>query len=212
MVELGPLTPDLADSTSARLAATIRQLIGLANSGRFSDEGARSALTQLEQTIADLAGSAESERVAMSPLRYFASNPVSGAFNPLAPPVLMEVVDGPEGGPREIRGTVNFAQEYEGPPRLVHGGYVAAALDDSLGMANFVADMGALTGTLTIRYRKPTPLRTNLRIEARCLGRDGRKISAWAGLYLDDLLLAEADGLFIEVGQAQMDAMSTPAS
>jgi len=56
-----------------------------------------------------------------------------------------------------------------------------------------------MTGTLTVRYRKPTPLRTDLHMEARCLGRDGRKIRTWAGLYHGDLMTAEAEGIFVEV-------------
>ena len=63
-----------------------------------------------------------------------------------------------------------------------------------------VAGNPAMTGTLTVRYRNPTPLRTDLRMEARCLGRDGRKIRTWAAMYHGDLMTAEAEGIFIEVG------------
>jgi hypothetical protein len=45
-------------------------------------------------------------------------------------------------------------------PSCVHGGLIAAVLDEALGMANYVAGMGAMTGTLTVRYSKPTPLNT----------------------------------------------------
>jgi hypothetical protein len=37
-------------------------------------------------------------------------------------------------------------------------------------------------------------------MEARCLGRDGRKIRTWAAMYHGDLMTAEAEGIFIEVG------------
>ena len=65
-----------------------------------------------------------------------------------------------------------------------------------------------MTGTLTVRYRKPTPLRTDLRLEARCQRREGRKIFSWAGIYHGDTLTAEADGLFIEVAPAQFLAIA----
>ena len=64
-----------------------------------------------------------------------------------------------------------------------------------------------MTGTLTIRYRKPTPLRTHLRIEARCLGRDGRKVQTWGGIFNGDVMTAEAEGTFIVVGPKRMVAM-----
>jgi hypothetical protein len=65
-----------------------------------------------------------------------------------------------------------------------------------------------MTGTLTIRYRKPTPLRTDLRVEARCLGRDGRKVRTWGGIFHRDVLTAEAEGVFIVVGPARLMAIA----
>ncbi len=87
--------------------------------------------------------------------------------NPLAPPVRVEIVDGPEGGPRELRAEAWFDDPYEGPPTCVHGGVIAETFDELLGAANIVAGSPAMTGTLTIRYRKPTPLHATIRIEAR---------------------------------------------
>lgn len=52
---------------------------------------------------------------------------------------------------------------YEGPPGMVHGGIVAAYLDEILG-ATCVRSTGrpALTGELTVRYVRPVPLETPL--------------------------------------------------
>ena len=61
-----------------------------------------------------------------------------------------------------VRGDAWFDYPYEGPPTCVHGGVIAETFDEMLGAANMVADNPAMTGTLTIRYRKPTPLRTAL--------------------------------------------------
>jgi len=62
-----------------------------------------------------------------------------------------------------------------------------------------VAGYPAMTGTLTVRYRKPTPLRTPIRIEARTVGREGRKVTAWGGMYHGELLTAEAEGIFVQL-------------
>jgi acyl-CoA thioesterase FadM len=56
-----------------------------------------------------------------------------------------------------------------------------------------------MTGTLTIRYRKPTPLRTPLRLEARCTDHQGRKVHARGAIYHEDSLTAEAEGVFIQL-------------
>ena len=55
---------------------------------------------------------------------------------------------------------------------------------------------------------KPTPLNTDLRVEARFVEQDGRKIHAWAGIYHGDVLTAEANGIFIEVRPKQMLAIA----
>jgi hypothetical protein len=79
--------------------------------------------------------------------------------------------------------------------------------DELLGAANFAAGHPGMTGTLTVRFRKPTPLQTLLRLEARCTGSRGRKITAWGGMYLGDVLTAEAQGVFFGVGRAEVQAI-----
>jgi acyl-CoA thioesterase FadM len=61
-----------------------------------------------------------------------------------------------------------------------------------------------MTGTLTIRYRKPTPLDTELRFEAAVQRVEGRKIFAEGRLYAGDVLTAEAEGIFISVDLTKM--------
>jgi hypothetical protein len=118
---------------------------------------------------------------------------VIGFANPLAPPVVVEAVDG------ELTGSAFFDYQYEGPPTCVHGGVLAMVFDEMLGAANIVAGHPGMTGTLTIRYRSPTPLRTPLRLAARFTGREGRKIRTWGGMYHGEVMTAEAEGIFIEL-------------
>lgn len=124
---------------------------------------------------------------------FFPTSPVIGFANPVAPPVVVEAVDG------GLRGTVTFDYPYEGPPTCVHGGVLAMVFDEMLGAANILAGCPGMTGTLTIRYRKPTPLRTPLRLESRCVSRDGRKILTTGEIYHGDVCTAEAEGIFIEL-------------
>jgi acyl-coenzyme A thioesterase PaaI-like protein len=124
---------------------------------------------------------------------FFPTSPVIGFANPVAPPVVVEAVD--DG----LVGSAWFDYQYEGPPTCVHGGVIAMVFDEMLGAANILAGNPGMTGTLTIRYRKPTPLRTPLRLEARFVGRDGRKIRTTGAIYHGDVLTAEAEGVFIEL-------------
>jgi len=61
-----------------------------------------------------------------------------------------------------------------------------------------------MTCTLTIRYRKPTPLYTELRFEATIVRIEGRKIFTEGRVYAGELLTAEAEGLFISVDLTRM--------
>ena len=61
-----------------------------------------------------------------------------------------------------------------------------------------------MTGTLTVRYRRPTPLLAPLELAARHTGKEGRKVFAWGGIYHQGELTAEADGIFIEVPPDRM--------
>jgi acyl-CoA thioesterase FadM len=56
-----------------------------------------------------------------------------------------------------------------------------------------------MTGRLTIHYRSPTPLRTELRFAGWVDRIEGRKTFALGTLHAGDRLCAEAEGLFISI-------------
>ncbi len=209
-----PFPDDHPDTARLRMAEALRPLIAMTVSGTPDDQDLTAAADAVERIAASLAAGAGTDRRMRQPpdadrpsVEYFPTSPIAGILNPIAPPVRLEVVDGPGGTP-EIRAAAWFDYPYEGPPSCVHGGVIAATFDEILGAANMVAGNPGMTGTLTVRYRKPTPLRTELRLEARFLEREGRKIRTWAAMYHDDVLTAEADGLFIEVVPRQMLAIA----
>jgi acyl-coenzyme A thioesterase PaaI-like protein len=139
----------------------------------------------------------------MHPQDHFPTSPMIGFANPISPPVEVWAVLG-EDGQREIRGRVTFDYPFEGPPTCVHGGVIAELFDELLGLSNILAGVGAMTGTLTVRYRRPTPLLAPLELAARHTGQDGRKVFAWGGLYHQGELTAEAEGVFILVEVQRM--------
>ena len=54
-----------------------------------------------------------------------------------------------------------------------------------------------MTGRLTINYRSPTPLETELRLEGVLEKVEGRKIFTTGSMWAGDRLCATAEGLFI---------------
>ena len=133
--------------------------------------------------------------------RTFWRDPIVGKSNPIAPPVEIEIVE------RVVRGRVNLGYGYEGPPGYVHGAVIAGIFDQILGLANLASGNVGMTGTLTIKYRKPTPLDVELRLEGAVDRAEGRKTFVRGSLFAGDDLLGEAEGLFVAVGAEWFNAL-----
>jgi len=119
-------------------------------------------------------------------------NAVVGLRNALAPPLtLVRDEDG------LVHADTVLGAAYEGPPGLVHGGVAALLLDHLMGeTASAGHTRITLTGTLTMRYRRGTPLGP-LRLESRIDREEGRKVYVVAHLADPDGITVEADGVFI---------------
>ena len=121
----------------------------------------------------------------------FHNDPVIGHHNPIAPPVNV-TRDGDV-----IRGSVNLGYAYEGPPGYVHGAVISFIFDMLLGLANVLSGNPSMTGTLTIKFRRPTPLHTDLAFEAKTARIEGRKVIATGTVTANDEVTAEAEGIFV---------------
>ncbi len=129
------------------------------------------------------------------PARFFPYSPVVGPLNAIAPPVVF-TFDG-----ERMRGHGTLGAPYTGPPGTVHGGVVAMVLDELLGAVNACLGLGAYTGTLTIRYERPTPIGQELSFDAWVDRTEGRKVFTVGTISAGDFVTARADGLFIRVEQ-----------
>ena len=198
-----PRKPTTEWMAKRELAAQLRRLNNLICSTAAPEEHIRELAAALkghadhfeaEDVVPD--GLDPNVRVVDEGLRDFTdSSPVVGLANPISPPATFEMdVDA-----RLVRGEVTFGRSMGGAPGRVHGGLVAALLDEALGRACIFAGTPAMTVEFTTRYLGPTPVKTPLRIEARLDDVDGRRIRTSGELYDGDTSLVEADGLFIGV-------------
>lgn len=119
-------------------------------------------------------------------------NAVVGLRNPVAVPLHVE--RDPAG---RARASFRLGALYEGPPGLVHGGVSALILDQMLGEAAGAGGKPGMTGQLSLRYRRPTPL-GDLSAEAWIEESDGVKTRV-RGQIKDSQgnPTVEAEGLFI---------------
>lgn len=123
-------------------------------------------------------------------------NPVDGEANPIAAPLKLWI----EGD--AAYGKANLGWQYEGPPNSVHGGFVAALFDQFLGVAQKITGQPGVTGTLSVRYLKPTPLCTDLKLIARVKSVEGRKNILIGEIWAGDTLTASCEALFITIDLA----------
>jgi len=119
-------------------------------------------------------------------------NPVIGIRNPVAPPLKIE--RGADGG---VFTDFHLGAAYEGPPGHVHGGMSALVLDHVLGEVAANEETPRFTGTITLRYLRPTRL-GQLHAEARITRTDGFKAYAAGHLADDEGITVEAEGIFIQ--------------
>jgi acyl-coenzyme A thioesterase PaaI-like protein len=177
-----------------RLAAELRRLVA----DLATEDHAEADLAAVADTVAELRAGLEGTPRGRS-TRAFADHSVfRGAESPLAPPMVpSEATDAD--GCRLAVGSVRVGRAYEGPPGAVHGGYVAGLFDDVCGGALRFTEGPAVTGRLTVRYRQPTPVDTDLRFEAWIDADRGRRIVVRARCLADGRVTAEAEALFVRV-------------
>lgn len=84
-------------------------------------------------------------------------------------------------------------EEFQGAPGMVHGGIVAALLDEACGQAARPLVSPGVTSRLEVRYLAPVPVEELLRLSAQVVERGDRRVRAEASILdRDGLVLAHA--------------------
>jgi acyl-coenzyme A thioesterase PaaI-like protein len=209
---------EIREGEQRALSDAVRRLIEFTRSTTASSDRlveARQVVDQALELLASdvhpgpyaqggLAGGLERFEQTRDPMELFPYSPLIGRGNPVSPPIHFTVEEG------VVYGAGRFGAQYCGPPNHVHGGIVAAVMDELLGAVNVVNDLGAMTGTLTVRYRRPTPLFEEIRMQGNTAEAEGRKVFATGKMWHGDDLLAEAEGIFIRVGDDFRARMGWP--
>ncbi|MDN5798233.1 MAG: PaaI family thioesterase, partial [Intrasporangium sp.] len=129
----------------------------------------------------------------LSPERYLDRSPVTGALNPIAPPLHFSL--GEDG---RAATTATLGLPYQGPPGRVHGGFVATLLDHLMGCAAASASPAwSYTRTLTVDYDLGVPLFAELVVSGQVERVEGRKLWVTGEITCDGTTLARAHGLWV---------------
>jgi hypothetical protein len=103
-----------------------------------------------------------------------------GAYNPAFPEYTFDHLDD-----ETASGRVTFPLVYEGPPGLVNGGFLAVFFDCITQHQSCAARRTGKTRSLTVTFRRPTPVLTELRFDIERSEHDGR-VTSTARLMLGD--------------------------
>lgn len=178
---------------TASLAVVLRSITELALSLEREDEAVGEVLASLrraEGVLAALAPSDPAPRVgdgAPDDGRVYLDHSRDiGAYNPCFPTYGISV----EGD--RAWGTVEFPIAYEGPPGIVHGGFLAVFFDCVMQHHNSDAGVTGKTANLALRYRRPTPLLRTLdySVQRRV---EGDRVESTARISLEGKVLCEAE-------------------
>jgi uncharacterized protein (TIGR00369 family) len=105
----------------------------------------------------------------------------------------------------EVQSTIRIPEQFQGYPGIVHGGIIAAMLDEVSGRAVMMDEEGQptrflVTATLNIRYRKPVHVETDLVLKGH-LVKDSGRVANVTGEIFDTAgqLLAEAESVMVNL-------------
>lgn len=192
----------MPDEAAAALAVAVRRLMDAAVLSEVGADELRAVADDVERLAERLSTRAreslplpDADGMRRGHRPY---SPVVGEANPIAPPMTVRALDD-----RSVVGEATMRPIHEGPPGAVHGGWVAALLDQLLGHANAAAGVIGMTAELTVRYRRRTPHGVPLTLRARTDAIDGRRVHCSGEIVADGEVTAEASGLFMQPSTAR---------
>jgi acyl-coenzyme A thioesterase PaaI-like protein len=116
--------------------------------------------------------------------------------------------------PGIVQADLSVPDYFQGYPGVVHGGVLAAMLDETIGRVFMTGDPPRFMYTvqLSLRYRKPVPTQTPIRVIGRAT-RDNGKVANGEGEILgaDGSVLAEAKGVYVNVPEETLASVDVEA-
>jgi uncharacterized protein (TIGR00369 family) len=107
---------------------------------------------------------------------------------------------------------VKLNARFAGPPGYAHGGIIATLLDEAMAKLNKLHGVTAVTGHLSVDYRRPVPLGHVIRLEAREVRVSGRRRFREAEIVSSKgELLVQGQSIFITVNPEKIFAKSETA-
>jgi len=117
------------------------------------------------------------------------------------------------GQDNRLLGKILFGPGAQGPPDHVHGGAMAAILDEAMGGVAWQSGHPVVAAKLDVSFSKMLPISTACVVEAEIVAVDGRKISTRSVLRAREgsKVFAEGEALFVVLDERHLRGMSGKA-
>lgn len=185
------------EAATARLVAATRRLMAHASTTTAGPQDLTAAADAIDRVVDGLG--APGSRVLRVPFDEAAVERVrdgeawvTAVHNPMFVPFEVRV-DGPRARADLVPGAL-----LEGPPDYLHGGFAAHLLDVLLGTLVQAQGRPAYTGTLELRFLRPTELDVPVVVEGVMGESDGRKMRVEGWISQEGERTVEAHGLFVQ--------------
>jgi acyl-coenzyme A thioesterase PaaI-like protein len=190
------------------LAPILRRLTERALSLEQEDEALARLIEELstmERSLGQRGSSDPAPRVGPDPRPdqrvYLDHGRDIGRYNPCFPEYEIRV----EG--ERASGTVSFPLMFEGPPAIVHGGFLAVFFDCVIQHHNCDYGTAGKTTALNIEYLRPTPILRTLQFEIERVS-DDRRITSTASIELEGSVLCRATMEAVAGDRSRLPAVS----
>ena len=177
-------------SQTVAAAGAIRRLSGLLLSLEYEHPAVDAMLDQIARWERELAAAAPTDPTprigpdARDSQRIYLDHAFDiGAYNPAFPEYTFDRLDA-----QSASGRVAFPVLFEGPPGLVNGGFLAVFFDCVTQHHSCAAGRTGKTRSLTVTFRRPTPILTELDFDVTRVEADGQVTSRARLLRGDELL------------------------
>lgn len=182
----------LAQTVAA--AGALRRLSGLLLSLEHEHPVVDAMLRQIEEWEGELTGAAPPDPTprigpdATDSQRVYLDHAFDiGAYNPAFPEYTIDALDA-----ETASGRVTFPVVFEGPPGLVNGGFIGVFFDCVTQHHSCATGRTGKTRALTVTFRRPTPILTELHFDVTRVEADGR-VTSTARLLLGDEVLCTGE-------------------